>query len=42
MPSLKVFLHKKKYVTIPLVLTAQNHFEVAAPIQWLVKGQGLF
>ena len=32
MPSLKVFLHKKKYIAIPLVLTATNHFEVTATI----------
>ncbi len=38
MPSLKVFLHKKKYIAIPLVLTATNHFEVTATING-VKGR---
>ena len=38
MPSLKVFLHKKKYTTIPLVLTATNHYEVTATING-VKGR---
>lgn len=38
MPSLKVFLHKKKYIDIPLVLTATNHFEVTATING-VKGR---
>ena len=38
MPSLKVFLHKKKYIPIPLVLTATNHFEVTATING-VKGR---
>ena len=32
MGSLKKFLQKKKYVTVPLVLTATNHFEVVAKI----------
>lgn len=38
MPSLKVFLHQKKYIAIPLVLTATNHFEVTATING-VKGR---
>lgn len=38
MPSLKVFLHKKKYIAIPLVLTATNHFEVTATING-IKGR---
>jgi hypothetical protein len=38
MASLKVFLHKKKYIAIPLVLTATNHFEVTATING-VKGR---
>jgi len=38
MPSLKVFLHKKKYIAVPLVLTATNHFEVTATING-VKGR---
>ncbi len=32
MASLKKFLLKKKYVRIPLVLTATNHFEIVAKI----------
>lgn len=32
MGSLKKFLQKKKYVTVPLVLTATNHFELVAKI----------
>ncbi|MCM4162629.1 MULTISPECIES: TIGR02281 family clan AA aspartic protease [unclassified Arenibacter] len=38
MPSLKVILHKKKFIAIPLVLTATNHFEVTATING-VKGR---
>lgn len=32
MASLKKFLLKKKYTKVPLVLTATNHFEIAATI----------
>ena len=38
MSSLKTFLYKKKYLAIPLVLTATNHFEVTATING-VKGR---
>jgi len=38
MSSLKAFLGKKKYIAIPLVLTATNHFEVTATING-VKGR---
>lgn len=32
MPSLKKFLKRKKYVQIPLELTATNHFEISATL----------
>lgn len=32
MSSLKKFLQKQKYVSVPLVLTATNHFEIVAKI----------
>jgi len=38
MSSLKSFLKKKKYVSIPLVLTETNHFEITATIN-KVKGK---
>ena len=38
MSNLKTFLFKKKYIAIPLVLTATNHFEVTATING-VKGR---
>ena len=38
MKGLKTFLAKKKYIKIPLVLTATNHFEITASING-VKGR---
>lgn len=38
MKDLKTFLAKKKYIKIPLVLTATNHFEITASING-VKGR---
>jgi len=32
MSSLKKFLEKKKYIKIPLILTATNHFELTAKL----------
>lgn len=32
MSSLKKFLKKKKYIKVPLVLTATNHFEIVAKL----------
>lgn len=32
MSSLKKFLKKKKYIKVPLVLTATNHFEIVAQL----------
>lgn len=36
MPNLKKILKKKKYIKIPLTLTATNHFEVNAKINGVV------
>lgn len=38
MISLKKFLQKKNYVSIPLILTATNHFEIRAKING-IKGR---
>ena len=38
MASLKTFLEKKKFIKIPLVLTATDHFEVSAKING-IKGR---
>tara|TARA_R110002051_G_scaffold186206_2_gene255541 strand:+ start:1927 stop:2376 length:450 start_codon:yes stop_codon:yes gene_type:complete len=38
MSTLKKFLKKKKYISIPLALTATNHFEIEAKIN-SIKGR---